>query len=132
RDAACNVNAAECENFESKIAGFSAVDRDPEVDGLNTDRASLRESFLGDFGSGIGVRVFKTGVFHFGREKFVKRAEAAAGQDEFPTDLRVTAAHKAEELDLLIGVGREIGMAAFGGNDAITLAIQHKDRKSVV
>src|SRR5437879_12092865 len=65
---------------------------------------------------------------HFWRKEFVNGAEAAAGKNEFPTDLRIAAAHEAKEFDLLAGVRGEIGMAAFRGHNAVAATIPHKKR----
>ena len=58
----------------------------------------------------------------------MKGAEAAAGKNEFPTDLRIATAHEAEKFDLLLGVRSEIGMASFGGHDAVAPAVPDEDR----
>ncbi len=50
-------------------------------------------------------------------------AEAAAGENEFPAHLRIAAAHEAQQFDLLLGVGREVGMPAFGRHDAIAATV---------
>ena len=57
-------------------------------------------------------------MLHGGREKFVQRAKAAAGKNQFPAHLRVAPAHEAQQFDLQFGVRRKIGVAAFGGHDA--------------
>ena len=57
-------------------------------------------------------------MLHGGIDEFVQGAEAAAGKNQLPTDLRIAAAHEAQQFDLLFGVRRKIGMAAFGGNHA--------------
>ena len=62
-----------------------------------------------------------------GAEEFVNGAETAAGEDEFPTDLRIAAAHEAKEFDLLLGVRREIGMAAFGRHNAVASAVPNEN-----
>jgi len=54
-------------------------------------------------------------------------AEAAAGQNEFPTDLRITPAHVTEQFDLLLGMRREIRMAAFGGHNAVAGAVPNEN-----
>ena len=41
--------------------------------------------------------------------------------------MRITAAHEAQEFDLLVGVGSEIGVATFGRNDAITLPVPDEE-----
>src|SRR5258705_13205774 len=58
----------------------------------------------------------------------MKGAEAAPGKYEFPANLRIAAAHEAEEFDLLLGVRSEIGMASFGGHDAVAPAVPDEDR----
>ena len=65
---------------------------------------------------------------HFWRKEFVDGTKAASGENQFPTDLRIAAAHEAQEFDLLLGVRRKIGMAAFGRHNAVAAAIPHKKR----
>ncbi len=55
-------------------------------------------------------------------------AEAAAGENELPTDLRIAATHKAQEFDLLFSVRGEVGMAAFGRHNAVTAAVPDEER----
>src|SRR5271157_6095044 len=62
-----------------------------------------------------------------GIQKFVNRAEAAAAQNDLPTDLRIATAHEAEELDLLFGVRREIRMPAFGRHNAVARSVPNKN-----
>lgn len=126
-DATGDVNTAQGEHLEGEIAGLGTIDGHPEIEGIDADWAGLGESFLRDFGSGIGVGIFKTGMSDFGSEEFVQGAEAAAGEDELPAHLRITAAHEAEKLDLLFGVGREIGVAALGRDDAVALAVPDEE-----
>src|SRR5580765_5597791 len=95
-DAAGYVNAAERQHFQREIACFRAIDVSPEIESFHADGASLVQSVLGDFRRGIGVRIGE-GRMPGGRiDEFVKRAEAAAGKNQFPTDLRIAAAHEAE------------------------------------
>src|SRR5271156_4315260 len=62
-----------------------------------------------------------------GIEKFVKRAETAAAQNDLPADLRIATAHEAEEFDLLFSVRRKIGMSAFGRHNTVTGAIPNEN-----
>jgi hypothetical protein len=66
-------------------------------------------------------------MLYVGIEELVNRAEAPTGKDELPADLRIAAAHEAEEFNLLLGVWREIGMAAFGGHNAVAGAVPNED-----
>src|SRR5882724_5339471 len=93
-----------------------------------TDATGFVQTASGDFRRGIGVRIIERSVRNFRREKFMKSAEAAPGKNEFPADLRIAAAHEAEEFDLLLGVRSEIGMASFGGHDAVAPAVPDEDR----
>src|SRR6266446_4240000 len=127
-DAAGDVNAAERQNFQREIPCLGTIDGSPEIQGIRADATGLVQTAAGDLWSGIGVGIFEGGVRHFRREKFVNSAEAAAGENEFPTHLRIAAAHEAQEFDLLLGVRREIGMPAFGRHNAVTAAIPHKKR----
>ncbi len=126
-DAAGYVHASQGENFQSQIAGFGAVNVGPEVDRLNADGARSIEAILGDFGSGIGVRIGERRMFHGWIDKFVDGAEATAGENQFETDLRIAAAHETEQFNLLFGVRSEIGVAAFGSADLIAGAIPHEE-----
>jgi len=67
-------------------------------------------------------------VDYFGRKKFMEGAEAAAGENELPAYLRIAATHEAQQLDLLLGVRREIGMPAFGGHHAVAATVPHQKR----
>src|SRR5882724_1960067 len=127
-DAAGNVDATERENFQRQIPGLRAIDGGPEIQRVGTDTAGFVQTAAGDFRGGICVRVFERSVLHVGRQEFMKGAEAAARKNEFPADLRIAAAHKAEEFDLLLGVRSEIGMASFGGHNAVAPAVPDEDR----
>src|SRR5260370_3469858 len=127
-DAASDVSAVEGEHFEGEISGFGIIDGGPEIQGVGADAAGLVQAAACDFRGGIGVGIFKCGMHHFRRKEFVNGAEAAAGENELPTDLRVAAAHEAQEFDLLLGVRGEIGMAAFGGHDAVAATVPSKNR----
>src|SRR5215470_10035203 len=56
-------------------------------------------------------------------EKLVKGAESASRKDQLPTDLRIATAHEAKQLNLLLGMRRKIGMAAFGRHDTVAAGI---------
>src|SRR5712692_2225214 len=127
-DAAGNVNTAQRQNFQREISGFGAVDGGPEIQSVGTDLAGLVQSPPRDFRSGIGVGIFERGMDDFRREEFVKGAEAAAGENELPAYLRIAAAHEAQQFDLLLGVRRKIGVAAFGGHHAVMAAVPNEKR----
>ncbi len=57
----------------------------------------------------------------------MKRAESPAGEDQLPTDLGIASAHELQQLDLLVGVRREVRMPTFAGNHAVTIAVPEKD-----
>src|ERR1700736_5583693 len=63
-------------------------------------------------------------------KKFMQSGKAAPCFSQFPTYLRVAAAHKAQKFDLQFGVRREVGMAALGGHYlvAIFIFIPHQNR----
>jgi len=63
---------------------------------------------LGDFRSWIRIGVLERSVLDGVREKFVQGTKTAAGENEFPAYLRVTALHEAQQFDLLLGARREI------------------------
>src|SRR5712692_2220969 len=127
-NAAGDVNTAERQNFQREIPCFGAIDGGPEIQGVGTDAAGLVQTAPGDLRGRIGVGIFERGVDYFRREKFVNGAEAAAGENELPANLRIAAAHEAQEFDLLLGVRGEVGMAAFGGNNAVTAAVPNEKR----
>jgi len=125
-DAAGYVDAAKCENFEGEVAGFCPIDVSPEIDGLDADGASFVEAVLGNFRSGIGIRISESGVLYRRVEKFVDGAEAAAGENQFKADLRIAAAHETKQFDLLFSVRSEIGVTTFGSANLIAGAIPHE------
>src|SRR5438046_2558197 len=127
-DAAGDVNAAKRQNFQSQIPCFGAVDGGPEIQSVRTDAAGLVQTAASDLRSRVGVRIFEGGMYHFRREKLVNGAEAAAGENQFPAYLGIAAAHEPKQFDLLLGVRREIGMAAFGRHDAVAATVPHKKR----
>src|SRR5713101_2448451 len=57
----------------------------------------------------------------------MKGAEAAAGKNEFPADLRIATAHEAQQFDLLLGVRSKIRMSPFGRHDAVTPPVPDED-----
>jgi len=126
-DAAGNVNPAERQNFQGEISCFRAVDGSPEIQSVGADAAGLVQTEARNLRSGIGAGVFERRVYYIRREKFVKGAEAPAGENEFATNLGIAAAHEAQELDLLLGVRREIRMPAFGRHNAVTAAVPRED-----
>src|SRR5260370_42424883 len=81
------------------------------------------EAVLGDFWSRIGVGIGEGRMLDRRIEKFVKGAEAAAGKNQLPTDLRRAAAHEVQKLDLLLGGRSEIGGAAFGGANTVAQTV---------
>src|SRR4030095_4610890 len=119
-DTAGNVHAAERKNLECEVAGFGAVDVGPEVQGFDTDRTGFVEAVLSDFRSRIGVGIGKGWMFDGRIDEFVDGAEDATGEEELKAGLRIAAAHEAKQLDLLFGMRRKVGVAAFGGNNAVT------------
>src|SRR6266403_1957797 len=127
-DAAGDVDATEREDFQRQIPGLRAIDGGPEIQSVRTDTTGFVQTAAGHFRGGIGVRILERSVRNFRCEKFMKGAEAAAGKNEFPTDLRIAAAHEAEEFDLLLGVRSEIGMASFGGHHAVAPTVPDENR----
>src|SRR5262249_23688365 len=123
-----DVNTAEGENLEREVAGFGAVDIGPKIESFYANRARFRQSSLSNLGRRIGVGIVKRIVLHRARQEFVQSAETPAGEDEFPTDLRVAALHEPEKFDLLFGVRSKIGMATFGRHHAIAVAVPHEQR----
>ena len=71
-------------------------------------------------GAGSASGSAKDGCLTDGIEKFVQSTETAARKNQLPTDLRIAAAHETQQLDLLLGMRSEIGVAAFRGDDLIT------------
>src|SRR5712675_968374 len=101
-DAASDIDAAKCQNFQGEVAGLGTVDGGPEIQSVRADAAGFVQTAAGDFRGGIGIGIFKGSVSNFRREEFVDGAEATAGENEFPADLRIAAAHEAQEFDLLL------------------------------
>src|ERR1700693_2210321 len=56
------------------------------------------------------------------RNEFMQRPKTAPGKNQFPTDLRVAAAHETQQFNLLVGARRKIGVTTFGRNDLIASA----------
>src|SRR5262249_16272065 len=54
---------------------------------------------------------------------FVNGKKAAAGKNQLITDLRIAAEHEAQQFDLLLGVRRKVGVAAFGRHHAVARAV---------
>src|SRR6516164_5393780 len=117
-DASGDVIATKCQNHEREIARFRSVDRTPQVQNLDTGRAGTVHRVTCDFRRRITV-VLERSVSGVGSEEFVEGLEAAAGENQLPAHLRGTLAHKAQQLDLLVGVRSEIRVAALGRNDMI-------------
>src|SRR6266550_1841917 len=124
-DAAGDVNTAQRQHFQRQISRFRTVDGGPKIQGVGTDAAGLVQTAPRDLRGRIGVGIFKRSMGNFRSEKFVNGAEAAARENEFPTYLRIAAAHEAQQFDLLLGVRSEVGMSAFGRHNAIATAIPH-------
>src|SRR5580700_10784243 len=57
--AAGNIDAAERENLEGKVACFGAVDGRPEIESVSADGALFGETEFGDFGCGIGAGILE-------------------------------------------------------------------------
>src|SRR6266403_5627051 len=127
-DAGVDVNTAARQHFQQQISRFRTVDVGPKIQGVGTDAAGLVQTAPRDLRGRIGVGIFKRSMGNFRREKFVSGAEAAARENEFPTYLRIAAAHEAQQFDLLLGVRSEVGMPAFGRHNAIATAIPHQNR----
>jgi hypothetical protein len=122
-----DVNAAECENFQSEITGFGTIYGGPKIESIAADQAGLIEAAAGDFGRGIGIGIFKGGVLYVWRQEFMDGAKTAAREDKFPTDLRIATAHEAEKFDLLLGVRGEIGVAPLGRDNVIAASVPYQD-----
>src|SRR5262249_42265107 len=90
---------------------------------VRTNPARFVQAAAGNFGSGIGVGIFKRGVDHFRNQELVKRAEAPPRENQIPTSLKIATAHEAKQFDLLLDMKRKIGMAPFGKHNAITARI---------
>src|SRR5712691_3693647 len=118
-DAAGDVDAAERQNFQREISGFGTIDGGPEIQGVRADAAGFVQSAARNFRGGVCVGIVERRMDYFRRKKFMKGAEAAAGKNELPANLRIAATHEAEEFDLLLGVRREIGMATFRRHNAV-------------
>src|ERR1700674_727825 len=127
-DAARDVDTAERQNFQCKIARFRTVDGRPEIQGVGTNAAGFVQPAPGNFRSGVGIGIFERSVRNFRCEKFMKGAEAPARENEFPTDLRVAAAHEAQQFDLLLRVGSKVGMPAFRRHNAVASAVPNENR----
>src|SRR5258708_2843376 len=122
-NAAGDVDAYKRQNFQREIPSFGTIDGGPEIQGVRTDAAGFVQSATGNFRGRIGVGIVERRMDYFRRKKFMKGAEAAAGKNELPANLRIAATHEAEEFDLLLGVRREIGMATFRRHNAIATTI---------
>src|SRR5215470_14629623 len=64
---------------------------------------------------------------HFWCQKFMNGTEAAPRENKLPAHLRVTAAHEAEQLNLLLGVRSEIGVPALGRHHAVAAGVPHQN-----
>ena len=53
--------------------------------------------------------------------------KAAAGQNDFGADKFVARFQKLPQVGLLFGIGREIGVARFGGHGGVTLAVPEQN-----
>src|SRR6266700_5819073 len=122
-DATGDVDTAEGQNFQREISGFGTIDGGPEIQRVRTDAAGFVQTAARNFRGRIGVGIVERRMDYFRRKKFMKGAEAAAGKNELPANLRIAATHEAEEFDLLLGVRREIGMATFRRHNAIATTI---------
>src|SRR5712672_4570418 len=121
-DSARHINSAQRQNLRRQIARLRAIDRRPQVQRLHAYRARFRQTLLRDLWRRIGVRIFKAGVLHLWRQKLMKRAKSASGQNQFTTYLRIPAPHEAQQLNLLLRVRRKIGMTALRWHDPVARA----------
>ena len=132
-DASAQIHAAGGEDFERDVAGFGAVGADEGLHSLKAKGAGAVFRTLADDGVGIlGLHAVaqpwgSSTLFDVAKE-LVDVPDAETGDDALPADATLECAAKIfEESDLAIGTGREITVAAFGGDGAVPLAVPDEE-----
>src|SRR5437879_2157639 len=114
-------------NLALKCLALGTVDRGPQIQRLNADRAGPREAELRDFRRRVDLRVVETGMPYRGVEEFMNAAEAAAGKNDLEVHVRVAFHEMPQQFDLFLSARGEIGVTALGGRNNVAIAIPEQD-----
>src|SRR5262245_48473533 len=128
RDPAADEDPPDRERLQCEVAGLGAVDRDERLERLDGAGITLIERRLGDRGARVSA-------FHPRAEPLRFRSTAARqkepidvvkprpGDDALVADPPELLSEKPEELGLELGARREIRVAAFRADDAMSPAV---------
>ncbi|MFZ0878506.1 MAG: glycosyltransferase family 39 protein [Candidatus Acidiferrales bacterium] len=122
-----DVNSSARNVAHREVAGFRAINIDPQIERPDANRARSFESVFCDYRSRIGIRLVKFRVVHARIQKFMYSRKSSAGQNKFATDDGIPRLQKPPEIGLLLRVRRPVGMSAFRGAGMMLRAVPEED-----
>src|SRR5262245_59009525 len=132
RDPAADEDASDRQRLQRQVAGLGAVARDERLERLDRARVTLIERRLGDRRARVTglhpraepLRLRPTAAR---QEESIDVVEPGPGDDTLVADAPELLSEKPEELGLELGARREIRVAAFRADDAMSPAVPHEE-----
>src|SRR5579883_214910 len=130
RNSSCHVHPAQRQYLQRQVSRLRSVNLRPQVQRLHTNGTLLRQRALGNKWRRVSIQILKHRVLRVRPQKFMNGSESTPGKNQLPTHLRIALPHELQQFDLLVRVRCIVGMSAFAGYHAISLAIPKKYRFS--
>src|SRR5207245_2083971 len=117
-DAPPNINSTDCHALEGQVPRFGAVERGKQFVGCRTERILTSQAELGDSRTGVAaLELFRQRwglwVMALVAQEGINVHKSRAGQHALIADVATDlVAEVAQQLDLLIGSRRKVGVAA--------------------
>ena len=113
RDSAGNINSAQRQNFQRKIAGFRPIDGGPQDPASPHTQGKNVQAALGDEWSGIRIRIFENRMLHTRGDEIRAASESRARKESIPNSLADSGARMNFNNSICWSVrGAIIGMPA--------------------